>query len=66
MCDIGENETVGHVALEYENYDRDNGNDACDSILTEMGPEMNEVIERTGKEWMMLVGLCGETSRLHG
>ena len=29
-------------------------------ILTEMGREM---IERTGKEWMvLLLGLCGETS----
>ena len=32
-------------------------------ILTEMGREMNKVIERIGREWMvLLVGLCGETS----
>ena len=32
-------------------------------ILTAMGREMNEVIERTGREWnMLLVGLCRETS----
>ena len=31
-------------------------------ILTEMGRKMNEVIERTGKEWMVVLGLDGETS----
>ena len=32
-------------------------------ILTEMGCEMNEVIERTGREWIVLLqGMCGETS----
>ena len=30
------------------------------AILIEMGREMNEVIERTGTEWMvLLLGLCG-------
>jgi len=32
-------------------------------ILTEMGCETNEVVERTGSEWMvLLLGLCEETS----
>ena len=32
-------------------------------ILTYMGRVMNDVIERTGREWMvLLVGLCGETN----
>ena len=30
-------------------------------VLTEMGREINEGIERTGREWMvLLVELCGE------
>ena len=32
-------------------------------VLTEMGCEMNEVMEKTGKEWMvLLLGLCDETN----
>ena len=32
-------------------------------ILTEMGRELNEVIEKTGREWMvLLLELCGKTS----
>ena len=51
-----------HVVLECEKYDRDRMEMMC-VILTEMGREMNEVIERTGREWMVvLVGLCGEVS----
>ena len=45
-------------------YDRDRM-ELMLMILTEMGCEMNEVIERTGREWMvLLVGLRGGTSRL--
>ena len=61
MCDMGEDEMVEHVVLECVKYDRDNM-EMMRVILTEMGREMNEVIERTGMEWMVLLGLCGETS----
>ena len=64
MCDMGEDETVGHVVLECEKYDHDRMEMMC-VILTEMGSEINEVevIERTTREWMVvLVGLCREMS----
>ena len=54
MCDMGEDETVEHVVLECEMYDRDRM-EMMHVILTEMGCEM---IERTGRQWMvMLLGL---------
>ena len=63
MCDMGEDETVEHVVLECEKYDRDRM-EMMHVILIEMGRETNEVIKRTGREWiLLLVGLCGETSR---
>ncbi len=32
-------------------------------ILTELGCEMNEVVERTGREWLvLLLRLCGEVT----
>lgn len=32
-------------------------------VLTEMRCEMNELVERTGREWMvLLLGLCGDTT----
>ena len=49
ICDMGEDETVEHVVLECEKYDRDIM-EMMRVILTEMGREMNEVIERTGRE----------------
>ena len=59
MCDMGEDETVEHVVLECEKYDRDRMK-IVRVILTEMGPEINEVIERTGREWMvLLLEVCG-------
>ena len=62
MCDIGEDKTVEHVVLECEKYDHDRM-EMMGGILTEMGHKMNEVIERTGREWIvLLLGLCGETS----
>ena len=62
MCDMGEDETVEHVVLECEKFERDRM-EMIRVILTEMGREMNEVIERTGREWMvLLVGLYWETS----
>ena len=64
MCDMREDETVEHVALECEKYDRDRM-EMMRVILTKMGREMNEVIERTGKEWMvLLLGMYGEASVL--
>ena len=62
ICDMGEGETVEHIVLECEKYDRDRM-EMMRVIVTEMGREMNEVIERTGREWMvLLLGLCGVTS----
>ena len=62
MCDMEENETVEHVVLECEKYDRDKM-EMMRVILIEMGHEMNEAIEITGRKWMvLLLGLCGETS----
>ena len=62
MCDMGEDETVEHVILECEKYNRERM-EMMNVVLIEMGCEMNEVIERTGKEWMvLLLGLCAETN----
>ena len=61
MCAMRKDETVEHVVLECEKYDRD-GMETMHVILIEMEREINEVIERTGREWMVLVvGLYGET-----
>ena len=62
MCDIREDETVEHVVLECEKHDRERM-EMMRVILTGMRREMNEVIERTGREWLvLLLGLCGEMS----
>ena len=59
MCDMGEDETVEHVVLEHEKYDSDRM-EMMHVILTEMGCEMNVMVERTGREWLvLLLGLCG-------
>ena len=61
MCDMGEDETVEHVILECEKYDRERM-EMMRVVLDELGCEMNEVVEMTGREWMvLLLGLCGET-----
>ena len=57
ICDMGKDETVEHVVLECEKYYR-NIMEMMRVLLTEMRREMNEVIERTGREWMV----CWETS----
>ena len=32
-------------------------------VMTEIGCEENELMEKTGREWMvLLLGLCGETN----
>ena len=69
ICDMRQDETVEHVVLECEKYDRKTMetmhvtltemgrkmNEVIERTLTEMGREMNEVIERTGREWMVLL-----------
>ena len=42
MCDMGEDETVEHVTLKYEKYDRDRM-EMMHVILTKMGRDMNEL-----------------------
>ena len=54
MCDMGEDETVEHVILECKKYDHDRM-EMMHVILTEMGREMNEVIKKAGREWMVLL-----------
>ena len=46
MCDIGEDETVEHVVLECEKYDRDRM-EMMRVILLELGCSENELMERT-------------------
>ncbi|XP_063877492.1 uncharacterized protein LOC135109778 [Scylla paramamosain] len=62
MCDMGEDETVEHVVLECVQYARDR-NEMMQVILTELGHDRNERVEKTGKEWMvLLLGLCREAN----
>ena len=49
MCDMGKDETVEHVILGCEMYDRDRM-EMMHVILTEVEREINEVVEITGKE----------------
>ena len=61
-CNSGEDETVVHVVLKCEKYVRERM-DMMRVVLTELGCEMNEVVEKTGKEWMvLLLGLCDESN----
>ena len=62
MCDMGEDESVEHVVLECEKYERDRM-EMMQVILTELGPSWDERVEKTGREWMvLLLGLCRETN----
>ncbi|XP_063861501.1 uncharacterized protein LOC135101456 [Scylla paramamosain] len=62
MCDMGEDVTVEHVVLECVKYARDR-NEMMQVILTELGHDRNERVEKTGKEWMvLLLGLCREAN----
>ena len=62
MCDREEDETVVHVILECEKYDRER-REMMRVILLELGCNENELVEKTGREWMvLLLGLCGETT----
>ncbi|MPC58568.1 hypothetical protein E2C01_052575 [Portunus trituberculatus] len=58
MCDIGEDETMKHVMLECEKYERDR-HEMMQVILSELGHNRDERVEKTGREWMvLLLGLC--------
>ena len=62
MCDMEEDETVEHVVLECVKYDRERM-EMMRVVLSEMGCRVNELVERTGREWMvLLLGLCGDTT----
>ena len=62
MCDMGEDETVEHVILECEKYDRDRI-EMMRVIFPELGWDESERMEKTGKEWMvLLLGLSTETT----
>ena len=62
MCDMGEDESVEHVVLECEKYERDRMG-MMQVILTELGHSWDERVEKTGREWMvLLLGLCKETN----
>ncbi|MPC23228.1 hypothetical protein E2C01_016268 [Portunus trituberculatus] len=55
MCDMGEDETVEHVVLECVKYARDR-NEMMQEVLRELDSAR---VENTGREWMVLLGLCG-------
>ena len=56
-----EHETAEHVVQEWEKWET-HIMEMMQVILTEMKLEINEMVERTGREWMvLLLGLCGET-----
>ena len=51
-----------HVVLECEKYERDRM-EMMQVILTELGHSWDERVEKTGREWMvLLLGLCRETN----
>merc|ERR1712035_249456 len=63
MCDMGEDETVEHVVLECERYNRERM-EMMRVVLVEMGYEANVRVERTGREWMvLLLGLCDKSTK---
>ena len=49
MCDMGENESVEHVVLQCEKYERRRV-EMMQVILTELGHSLDERVERTGRE----------------
>ena len=65
MCDMGEDKSVEQ--LECEKYERDRM-EMMQVILTELGHRWDERVEKTGREWMvlllllLLLGLCRETN----
>ncbi|MPC38231.1 hypothetical protein E2C01_031736 [Portunus trituberculatus] len=62
MCDSGEDETVEHVMLECVKYVRDRY-EMIQVVLAELGHNKNERVEKTGREWMVvLLGLSRETN----
>ena len=68
MCDMGEDESVEHVVLECEKYERDRM-EMMQVILTELGHSWDERVENTGwvllhteYRMVLLLGLCRETN----
>ena len=63
LCDMGENDSVEHVFLECEGYVGERWEMIQTTLRELLGCEENERIEKTGKEWMMvLVGLSEEST----
>ena len=54
MFDMGEDELVEHVVLECEKYERDRM-EIMQVILTELGHSWEERVEKTGREWMVML-----------
>ena len=52
----GEDKTVEHVVLVCVKYARER-NEMMQVVLRELG---NVRVEMTGREWMLLLGLCGD------
>lgn len=63
MCDMGEDETVAHVVMECEKYERERAEmmRVVESEVDWSEDEVNGVVVRTEREWMLLLlGLSGE------
>ena len=65
MCDMGVDETVEHIMLECTKYGRIR-TEMMRTVLIELECNEGEYMEKTGREWMMLLlGLCeGTTERI--
>ena len=64
-CDMGEDETVVHVMLECEKYERDRWqmNRVVQSEMGWVADEVNGEVERYERDWMLLLlGLNGEAT----
>ena len=62
MINLKDDSVEQHVVLECEKYERDRM-EMMQVILTELGRSWEERVEKTGREWMvLLLGLCRETN----
>ena len=62
MCNLEEDESVEHIMLECPKYARLRI-EMMRTVLIELGCEDGEVVERDGREWMiLLLGLCKESN----